>query len=308
MHTILGINGTTGGDLARALRQRNIPVRGVSRRAQTEGDWEHIQADITNPAETLAAVDGSEVVYLLVGIEYSRRVWQRDWPVIMENVIMACQANGAKLVFMDNVYAYGLVEGAMTEETPMRPSSEKGKVRQKVDQMMLDAMAGGMRGCIAKAADFYGPGCKTSALNETLFSKYAKGESAMLMGRADKVHTYTYVPDIGPALAILGTDSRADGQVWHLPTSPERWTGADWAKAAAEAFGVKPKFSVVPTFALRLIGLFQPLMRELAEMNYQFTHDYVFSSEKFEKTFGIKATPIAKGLAETVAYYKNNPG
>ncbi len=303
MHTLLGCNGTTGPGLARALRQQNLTVRGVSRRPHP-GDWEHRVADVTNPAEVLAVVDGSEVVYLLVGLQYDLKVWRRDWPVIMENVITACQAAGAKLVFMDNVYAYGLVEGPMTEKTPMRPNSEKGKVREKIARMLLDAMDGGMRACIARAADFYGPHCENSALNSTVFEKYAAGKSAILMGRADKAHTYTYSADLGPALAILGTDKRADGQVWHLPTSGERWTGDQWARAAAAAFGVAPKYQTIPTFMLRLMGLFNPLMRELAEMNYQFTHDYVFSSQKFENTFGIKPTPVETGLAETVKYYR----
>ena len=303
MHTLLGSNGTVGPGLAAALRQRNIPVRGVNRRPHP-GDWEHVVADVTNPADVLAAVDGSEVVYLLVGINYNLKVWRRDWPIIMENTIMACQATGAKLVFMDNVYAYGLVEGPMTEKTPMHPTSEKGKVREKIARMLLDAMDKGLKACIARGADFYGPHCETSVLNITLFERYAAGKSAYLMGRADKIHTYTYSTDIGPALAILGTDARADGQVWHLPTSAERWTGEQWARAAAAAFGVPPKYQATPTFMLRLIGLFNPLMHELAEMNYQFTHDYIFSSEKFERTFGVTPTPIEKGLAETVAFYQ----
>lgn len=303
MHTLLGCNGTVGPGLAAALRQRNIPVRGVSRRPHP-GDWEHVVANVTNLAEVLAAVDGSEVVYLLVGLQYDRKVWQRDWPVIMENTITACQATGARLIFMDNVYAYGLVEGPMTEETPMRPSSEKGKVREKIARMLLDAMDRGFKASIARAADFYGPHCANSALNTTVFERYAAGKSAMLMGRADKVHTYTYSSDIGPALAILGIDTRADGHIWHLPTSGERWTGDQWARAAAVAFGVKPQYQTTPTFLLRLLGLFNPLMRELAEMNYQFTHDYIFCSEKFERTFGMKPTPINEGIAQTVEYYR----
>ena len=117
MHTILGINGATGPGLAAALRKKNIKVRGVSRRP-LPGDWEHRQADVTNLAEVLDVASGSEVVYLLVGLEYNINVWRRDWPVIMENCIEACRANNAKFVFLDNVYSYGLVKGAMTEETP----------------------------------------------------------------------------------------------------------------------------------------------------------------------------------------------
>lgn len=304
MHTILGINGSAGPGLAEALSQRGIPVRGVSRRPSS-GKWTSMTADVTNPADVLSATDGSEVVYLLVGLPYERKVWRRDWPLIMENVILACQANGAKLVFLDNVYAYGLVEGPMTEETPMNPCSEKGKIRKQLDLMLLEAFSRGLRGCIAMAADFYGPDTPTSVLTPTLFTRYAAGKGALLMGRPDKIHTYTYVPDIGPALAILGTDDRADGQVWHLPTAQDPWTGADWARAAAEAFGVPARYQGTPTFVLRLLGLFNPLMRELAEMNYQFTHDYVLSSAKFERVFGMRPTPIEQGLAATVAHYKN---
>ncbi len=186
----------------------------------------------------------------------------------------------------------------------MRPCSEKGKVRQHIAQLLLDAMGSGLRGCIARSPDFYGPRCANSALNSTVFERYAAGKSAFIMGRADKVHSYIYTPDIGPALATLGIDNRADGHVWHLPTTREALTGAEWATAVAAAFGVKPKYQATPTWMLRVMGLFNPLMRELVEMNYQFTHDYVFSSEKTEQVFGFKPTPIATGLAETVAYYQ----
>ena len=304
MHTILGINGATGPGLAAELRKRNIPVRGVSRRP-FPGEWEHRQADITNMAEVLDVVDGSEVVYLLVGLEYNIDVWRRDWPVIIENCVEACLANNAKLVFLDNVYSYGLVKGPMLENSPLRPNSRKGKVRAHLIQLLFNAVQNKhLRLCIARAADFYGPDCRTSVLNSTVFERFAQGKSAFVMGRSDKIHTYTYVPDIGPALAILGTDDRADGQVWHLPTSAERWTGEDWVKAAAEEFGVKPAFQATPTFILRIMGLFSRLFREMVEMNYQYTHDYIFSSEKFERTFGLKPTPNRQGVAVTAAFYK----
>lgn len=305
MHTILGINGAIGPGLAAALKKQNIKVRGVSRRPFPGSDWEHRQADVTNLAEVLDVVDGSKVVYLLVGLEYNIQVWRRDWPVIIENCIEACLANNAKLVFLDNVYAYGLVNGPMAENTPIRPNSEKGKVRARLIQLLFNAAQNNhLRVCVARAADFYGPNCNTSALNSTLFERFAAGKSAFVMGRADKIHSYTYTRDIGPALAILGTDDRADGHVWHLPTSAERWTGEEWVKAAAKVFDVKPKYQTIPTFMLRLMGLGNRLFREMVEMNYQFTNNYIFSSEKFERTFGLKPTPNEQGVEETAAYYK----
>ena len=306
MHTILGINGTTGPGLAAELKNRNIPVRGVSRRPMPGADWEHRQADVTNLAEVLAATDGSKVVYLLVGLEYNIDVWRREWPVVMENTIQACLANNAKLVFLDNVYAYGLVQGPMIENSPIRPNSEKGEVRARILQQVFNAIQNNhLRAAVARAADFYGPECHTSVLNATVFERMAQGKSAFLMGRADKVHTYTYTPDIGKALAILGTDDRANGQVWHLPTSPERWTGKEWVQATAQVLGVKPSYQTTPTFLLRVMGFGNRLFREMVEMNYQFTHDYVLNSDKFERTFGMKPTPNQQGIEETAAWYRN---
>jgi nucleoside-diphosphate-sugar epimerase len=304
MHTILGINGTTGPGLAAALRAHNLPVRGVSRRP-FPGDWEHVQADILNPDELKAAVKGSEVVYLIIGLQYDIRVWRRDWPMVMRNTIDACIAANAKLVFLDNVYALGLVGGPMMENSPIRPNSEKGKVRAELDYQLLRAFSDrGLRGCIGRSADFYGPNCLTSVLNSTVFDRHAVGKSAFVMGRADKIHNFTYSNDLGPALAILGTDPRADGQIWNLPTDHTPWTQGDWVKASAAAFGVKASYMATPTFMLRIMGLFSRLFHEMIEMNYQYTHDYVFDSSKFERTFGFQPTSVEQGLAETVAYYK----
>jgi len=304
MHTILGINGISGHGLATALKEKGLPVRGVGRSAG-KGPWEHTKANVLDAAELLRALAGSETVYLVVGLDYNIKVWQRDWPIVMSNTIEACLAHGSKLVFMDNVYAYGYVRGVMREDQPLRPNSKKGKVRAEILTMLRTAMQKrGLRATVGRSADFYGPHCTNSILNNIVFDRHAKGQKAMWFGNPKKVHTFMFTDDIGPALAILGTDDRALGQEWHLPTSAERITGEEWVRRSAEAFGVKGGQQTVSAFMLRLIGLFNPLLGEFAEMNYQYTQDYVLSSEKFEKTFGLKPTDPATGLARTVASYK----
>jgi nucleoside-diphosphate-sugar epimerase len=311
MHTILGINGTAGPGLAHELLRQNLSVRGVSRRAFSlsgaapSDRWQHIQADLLDPRQLRDAVRGSEVVYLLVGMKYDIDVWRRDWPALMQTTVDACVDAGAKLVFLDNVYSYGLVDGVMTEATPYNPNSRKGEVRVRVANLLHDAVRQrGLRACIARAADFYGPDCLTSMLNEVVFKRHAAGQKALWMGDPKKVHTFTYSHDLGPALATLGTDARADGEVWHVPTTAERLTGHDWVRLSAEQAGVKPGLMATPTWMLRIMGLFNPLMREMVEMNYQNTHDYIFSSEKFERTFGQKATDPRTGASETMAWYR----
>jgi nucleoside-diphosphate-sugar epimerase len=103
-------------------------------------------------------VAGSDFVYLLAGLDYNRKIWRAEWPVIMRNTIDACKAAGARLIFFDNVYMYGRVDGSMTESTPYNPCSAKGKIRAEIDEMLLKEMKSGeIKAMIATSADFYGP-------------------------------------------------------------------------------------------------------------------------------------------------------
>jgi nucleoside-diphosphate-sugar epimerase len=305
MQTVLGINGITGKLLAEELIRRGHKVRGISRRPFL-GNWEHVSADVLNPESLNNAIKGSEVVYFCVGLEYNIKVWQRDWLPLMDNVIAACLANKAKLVFLDNVYMYGYVAGEMTEKTPMNPTSKKGEIRKAVAEKLLDAFKNrGLKGCIARAADFYGPDCGNSMLTATGFENLAKGKTAQLLGNPDKVHSYTFTEDIAKSMATLGLDSRADGEIWHLPTAKNPLTGRQIVDIMAKSMGKKPKLMGLGNTMVRIIGFFIPILKEMSEMMYQYNNDYVFNSEKYERTFGdVSPMPYEKGLAKTAQFYK----
>ena len=125
MHTILGAGGAIAAELARDLARAHQRLRLVARHAKAAPDGaEVIEADVSDGAQTIAAVSGSRIVYLLVGLKYDIAVWRELWPRIMMNTIEACKRANARLVFFDNVYAYGKVSGPMTEQTPFNPSSK----------------------------------------------------------------------------------------------------------------------------------------------------------------------------------------
>ncbi len=304
MHTILGINGNIGKLLAHELVSKGYKVRGISRKPQPNGTWENVAADVLDAESLKNAVAGSEVVYLLVGLEYNIKVWKRDWVRLMQNTIDACVASNAKLVFVDNVYMYGQVTGAMTEQAPTNPCSEKGKVRAEVAQLLMSAFEHKiLRGCIARAADFYGPDCSTSMISQTVFMNMAKGKSAQWMGNPDVKHSFTYTLDIAKALLIMGTDSRADNQVWHLPTAKNALTGREIVEKTAILTGKKPKLMALGGFMLSVLGLFIPTLKEMKEMMYQYNFEYEFNSDKFEKTFNFKPTSYEEGLKACVDFY-----
>jgi nucleoside-diphosphate-sugar epimerase len=250
-------------------------------------------------------VQGSEVVYLLIGITYDHNVWRRDWPVIMRNVIDACKATGARLIFFDDVYMYGQVDGVMTEETPYRPTSKKGAVRAQVARMLEAEMAAGtIRAAIARAVDFYGPRVTDkSAPGVYVFSNLAKGKTAQWPINADVPRSFNYTPDAARALYLLATHPEAFGQVWHLPSVQPALTGRAFVALAARYLGGSGKVRVLPKWVLKVAGWFNPFMKEAYEMNYQDEFAFRFDSSKFEKAFGFTPTPCEEGIRATAEWY-----
>jgi nucleoside-diphosphate-sugar epimerase len=309
MHTILGANGVIGRELSLSLASSTRKIRQVSRNPRkVNPDDEQFPADLLDPEAAARAVAGSEVAYLVAGLKYDTSVWREQWPRLMRNVIDACKRHGCRLVFFDNVYAYGRVAGPMTEETPFNPCSRKGEVRAKVAGALLSEMrAESLQAMIVRSADFYGPGAVLSLPHATVFERLRRGKAPQWIGNADMIHTFTYTPDAGRALAMLGSRREAYGQTWHLPTSREPLTGRDFARLACELAGRPFKLQVAPSWMLRLMGLFMPVLRESAEMLYQFEYDYVFDSGKIEKTYGMQARTYREGIAETLAGGRSGP-
>jgi nucleoside-diphosphate-sugar epimerase len=307
MQTILGSSGVIGKEVAKALHKSYTKdIRLVSRDPKKVNPTDELfKADLTNHDQVMQAVKGSEVVYLTVGIQYNAKIWAAQWPVIMQNVIDACREHKAKLVFFDNVYSYGKVEGWMTEESPYNPCSKKGTIRLKIVNMLMDEVKkGNLQALIARAADFYGPDTPLSFVVVTVFQNYAKGKKAQWMGDANKKHSFTYTPDAGEATAILGNTPSAWNQVWHLPTDRNVLTGKEFMDLTAKAFEMKPGFMVLKRWMVQMAGLFNPIIKESVEMLYQNETDYQFDSSKFEKAFGYKPTAYEAGIIDTSKSYK----
>jgi nucleoside-diphosphate-sugar epimerase len=304
MQTILGSGGAIGIELAKALKLHTSDIRLVSRTPQGVNPTDHLfSADLSKPSDVLKAVDGSEIVYLTVGLPYNIKVWQTTWPTIMKNVIDACKTYQTKLVFFDNIYMYDPdYLNQMTEETPIRPVSKKGIVRSKLVKMIFDEVEkGALQAVIARSADFYGPAIKNNCiLTETVFKKFNNGKKANWFGSVKHKHSFTFTPDAGKATALLGNAADVYNQVWHLPTASNPFTGKEWIEAISNEMGVKPKYQVVPKFLARSLGLFVPIMKELVEMMYQYERDYIFESLKFEKRFAFKPTPYLEGIKNIV--------
>jgi nucleoside-diphosphate-sugar epimerase len=301
MQTILGSTGTIGNILAKSLTQYTDEIRLVSRNPKKINETDELmKANLFDEEETLKAVEGSDVVYLTLGMKYDINVWQTQWPKLMRNVLDACKKNNSKFVFFDNIYIYGKVDGWITEDSPIKPDSEKGKVRAELHKIIMNEVEqGNLKAVIARAADFYGPNTPLAFVNVLVFDNLKKGKKPQWLIDVDKKHTYTYTPDAGKATAILGNTDSAYNQVWHLPTNRNALTGKEFIALAAKAFGVKPEYTILRKWMLQLVGLFIKEIKENNEMLYQNDSDYLFDSTKFEKAFNYQPVSYEEGIIET---------
>jgi nucleoside-diphosphate-sugar epimerase len=306
MITILGAGGVIANEVVKLLSARRQPFRLVARHARpVPAATEMISADLSDKDQAIRAMAGSSIVLLLVGLKYDHKLWAEMWPRIMANTIEACKRSGAKLVFFDNVYMYGKVSGAMTEETPFNPCSKKGEVRAKIATSLINEWkAGALTAMIARAADFYGPETPNGLPNVLVFEPLAKNQKASWLANDSVPHSFTYTPDAARSLVTLAESESAWNQTWHVASTPNPPTGKEFIAMAAKELGVAPRYRVLRRPMVRLIGWFNSLVGEVYEMLYQNDSPYVFDSSKFARAFAFSGTPYAEGIRATAASFQ----
>jgi nucleoside-diphosphate-sugar epimerase len=306
LHVVFG-TGQVGLVLAGRLAGSGIAVRAVSRHRPStlaEGvDWR--AADVTDPEAAADAAKGASVVYQCLNAPYTK--WPEQFPALQRSVLTAASRAEALLVSLENVYGYGATGGAaMSERLPLAATTVKGRARAAMTRELLEAQAAGrVQIAIGRASDFFGPAITGSALGERVFANAVAGRRVDFLGNPDLPHTYSYVPDVAAGLATLGTDLRAVGEVWHLPGPPTVTTRAILDLVADEV-GRPVEIRHMPKLALRALGLVSPLMRELAEMEYEFEAPFVLDTSKYESTFGVAGTPLTDAITETVAWFRDH--
>ncbi|WP_067137098.1 NAD-dependent epimerase/dehydratase family protein [Microtetraspora malaysiensis] len=308
LHVVLGAGGAIGGSVVRELASRGHRVRAVNRsgRRPAPPGVEVHRGDITTVEGATAACAGAEVVYHCAAPAYDR--WVEEFPHMTDAVRQGAAAAGAKLVFADNLYMYGPIDGPLTEDLPYAARNPKGRVRAEMAEALLAAnRSGELRVALGRASDYYGPGGVNTIVGATVFGAALGRKTARWVGPLDQPHTLSYLPDIAKGLVTLGGDARADGQAWHLPTAPAV-TGREFLDLVLAELGRPGKTAALGRPMQRLIGLFNPTVRALGETWYQRDRPFVSDTSKFTTTFGpFAATPHTDAIAATLDWYRANP-
>jgi nucleoside-diphosphate-sugar epimerase len=222
----------------------------------------------------------------------------------MTNVVEACAATGARLVFVDNLYQLGPQNAPRREDMPLTERGAKPAILSAVTRIWTAAAeAGRVRVAALRCTDFYGPNVPVSHLGSTGFGALAQGRTAMLIAPPDTPHDFAYVPDIARAVAILlDAPDDAYNQVWNMPCAPTL-TPREILRLGAEAIGVKPRIMAIPLSLLPALGLFQPFLREVADVGFTWDRPYVVDGSKFTRRFDFRPTPFAVGAPATACSF-----
>ena len=303
-HLVIG-SGPVGSGIAQRLADQGSPVTVVTRSGTgpVHPSITLAKGDAVDAAAIARHAEGAATIFNCANPPYHR--WGTDWPPMHQAIITAAERTGAVVVMMDNLYAFGADRPMPMKPTdPLLAIGEKGSVRARMATELLAAHAAGrLRATLARASDFYGPGVIDSSFGERVVPRVLAGKKVSVLGRVDVPHSVTYMPDVVTTMVTIGTDERAWGQAWHVPSAPAV-SQRDAVQALAKAAGTTVQVGSLPNLALTVGGLFNPSLKALKEVLYQFEKPWVIDATLTEQTFGLAATPLADGAAATVAWWR----
>jgi len=305
LHVVVGV-GAVGRAVVNELTGRGLPVRAIARHPVVglPPQVDLVEADITDPVAARPAMTGAAVIYHTASAPYHR--WPELLPPLMRGVLDGAASTGALIVYADNLYTYGPVEGPLTEDLPSRATGPNGRVRTTLaDQLMEASAAGTVRATIGRASDYFGPWGRESMSGERLFDPALAGKTTQVLGNPDLPHTFTYLGDFARGLVTLGTRDESRGEVWHLP-SADTLSTREFARLVFEAAGQQPKLRAIPSALLAVLALFSPTLRAVREQQYQREAPWVVDHSKFAKVFGAEVTPHREAITATLDWYRSD--
>ncbi len=304
---LFGAAGAIGQSIAAALAAKGQPYRVVGRsQASLQASFgadplaEIVSWNPDSPASVQAAASGIDTLVYLVGVNY----WQFELhPQLMRKTLDGAIAAGVRnVILIGTVYPYGRARRTPVSEDHVRePHTFKGRMRKEQEDVLLQAHAQGrINATVLRLPDFYGPGVEASLLHRAAVAA-VKGGTADMIGPIDRPHEFVFVPDVGPVVARLAETPAAFGHVWHLAGAGVT-TQRDLVDEMQRQTGRKLALRVAGKTMLRVLGLFNRMLRELAEMNYLMSEPLIMDDSALQRLLGtIHKTPYAEGIRQTLA-------
>ncbi len=304
---LFGAAGAIGQSIASAISAQGLPYRVVGRNQASlrkafgaDPLAEIVSWNPDSPASVEAAAQGIDTLIYLVGVNYTQ--FELHPELMRKTLDGAISAGVRQVLLIGTVYPYGLPQTSpLREDHPRNPHTFKGRMRKAQEDLLMQAdSAGRIRAAVLRLPDFYGPGVEASFLHGAIKAA-AQGGTADMIGPLDRPHEFVFVPDVGPVVARLISTPAAFGRIWHLAGA-----GVTSQQALVEEMerqtGRKLKKRVAGKTMLRIIGLFNPMMRELVEMHYLQTQPVIMDDSSLQQLIGpITKTSYADGIRRALA-------
>jgi nucleoside-diphosphate-sugar epimerase len=304
--TVLGATGGIGRALVDELAARGHTVTAASRSISPTDLPAGVTArstDLRDRAQARAACAGADVVVMAAQVPYPR--WTNELPPLVDAALDAAEHAGARLVMVDNLYAYGSPGSPISASTPEAATSRKGALRRDLGRHLLDAhRRGQVRVTIGRFSDYYGPGGTHSLVHQVMVKPALAGRTVRAYIDADQPHTFHHLPDAARGFATLVERPEADGRVWILPAAPAI-TQRQLLDLLEDAVGRPLRRGRISPPMLALAGLFDARLREARELLDQWDRPYVTDASEFQATFGaLEITDHRTAMARTVAAFR----
>ncbi len=297
---IIGINGNFGAQMALALREQGWAIRALMRDPAKAPAWLSPEAIVTGQAQDKAAVmraaDGVELLVYAANPPYHR--WPEEAMAMLEPALQVAEHLKLQVVFPGNVYAYAPQAASIDERVAMAPPTEKGVIRQQMEQRLRQATERGARVLLVRAGDFIGPNTTMTWLD--LIASVKGGKVKLKLPHDDQhVHYYTYLPDLCANTVQLLNEPLLDWEVFHDPGLA--LGKSDWQNAF-QSMGVTARISAFPWWGLRLAAMFSPLLKEVMKMRYLWRQPVIMNGDKLIQRLGDRrqATALPEVVRETL--------
>ncbi len=305
---VVGATGGMGYAIVKELILRGVEViafaRTKSKIDQLFGDEQNVKAcagDVFNMEDLLEAAKDVDVIFQAGNIPYS--AWEEKLELFMGNILAAAKSQSAKLVVVDNIYAYGRSDGKkVSEDFPKNPHTKKGRIRLRVEKLIKES---GIPFVIAHFPDFYGPNAENTILHYTL-KGVANDKKSSYVGNQEIAREFIFTPDGAKAIVNLALENNAYGQNWNIPGYGVI-KGREIIELIRENIDYQKGVSTISKSMIRFLGLFNRDMREVVEMFYLNEEPVVLSGSKYEQYFGeLPRTSYREGLKQTIEYMRRS--
>jgi nucleoside-diphosphate-sugar epimerase len=303
IHLVVG-GGTVGTNLAKKIGATGQSVLLLSRstnRAEIE-NVKRVKADAASFSSLISAAPKADYIYNCVNPAYNK--WEKEWPPINHALIELAKKSGAVLVTCSNLYGYGPYNGVLTEDLPLNASWKNGRVRADMWLKLKELHdAGEIRATEVRGSDYISASDQ-SRMGDRVVPRLKEGKSVQLLGELDKLHTWTDPDDVANLMMVVAKEEIAWGSPWHVPSNGPM-TQRHVIRDIALELGVKdPKVSSVPPLLEKLLGTFNPVIRELRNTAYQFNQPFIMSDERARKAFDLKPKPWKTVIRDLVTQYQ----